>query len=200
MKYVITIILTFVLSMNAQTNISRVSIDLGIIRNYQYDFGNDKLYAFYPEVKICGQFLTNYSEWEFFTSYWTDGIVKVFNVRDAATYSYSSVVVGSKLYFSPSKILEEFPLPIYLTSGISYHKVNEKYIGGSDYIGDHRNDNSFQLLTFDIGVGIYFNIIEKLRLRFDTNVFIPFKGEDRLYNYGRNGVLKVGFDYIFNNK
>ena len=72
--------------MNAQTNISRISIDLGIIRNYQYDFGNDKLYAFYPEIKIGGKFITNYSEWEFFTSYWNDGIDEVFNIKDAATF------------------------------------------------------------------------------------------------------------------
>lgn len=200
MKYVTIIILTFVLSLNAQTNISRISIDFGIIRNYQNDFGNDKLYAFYPEVKIGGQFLTNYSEWEFFTSYWNEGIDQVFNVRDAATYSYSSFIIGSKLYLYPSLILQKFPLPFYFTSGLSYHKVYEKYIGGSDFVGNHRNDNSFELLTFNLGFGLYINLIDKLRLRIDTNAFIPFKKNDIIYNYCTNGTVKLGFDYFFNNE
>ncbi len=198
LEFVIAAVLAFVFSMNAQTNISSVSIDLGVIRNYQSNFGNDKLYAFYPAVNVGGQFFANYLEWEFFASYWSDGISKVFNVRDAATYSYSSVVFGSQLYLYPSKILEEFPLPIYLTSGISYNKINEKYIGGSDFVGNHNEDNSFQLMTFDIGLGIYFPILEKIRLRIDANICIPFKKDDRLYNQGRNGTLKFGFDYFFN--
>ena len=188
------------MSINAQINISRVSIDLGIIRNYQYDFGNDKLYAFYPEVKIGGQFLTNYSEWEFFTSYWNDGIDEVFNITDAATYSYSSFIVGSRLYFYPNRILQNFPIPIYFTSGLSYHKVYEQYIGGGDFVGNHRNDNSFDLLTFNLGFGVYFNLIDKLRLRIDTNAFIPFKRNDIIYNFGTNGTIKLGFDYFFNNE
>ena len=197
MKYVIAFILTFMLSVNAQTNISRLSIDLGIIGNYQDGFGNNKVYAFYPEVKIGGQFLTNYSEWEFFTSYWNDGIDEVFNVRDAATYSYSSFIVGSKLYFYPRRILQNFPLPIYFTSGLSYHKVYEKYIGGSDFVGNYRNDNSFELLTFNFGLGLYFNLIDNLRIRIDTNVFIPFRKNYIIFNYGSNGTVKLGFDYFY---
>ena len=200
MKYVTTIILTFVLSLNAQTNISRISIDFGIIRNYQNDFGNDKLYAFYPEVKIGGQLLTKYFEWELFTSYWGDGVTNAFQLKYAATYSYNNITVGSKLCFYPCKVFEDFFWPLYLTSGISYHNVNEKYIGGSDFVGNHKNSNTFRLVTFDIGIGVYLQALEKLRFRIDTIAFIPFKDDNRLYNFGKVGTVKLGFDYFFNNE
>ncbi len=199
MKYIIALIFAFVLSMNAQTNISKISLDLGIIKNYQYDIGNDKLYSFYPELKIGGEFITKSLEWDLFTSYWNDGITDAFQIRDAATYSYSSLTFGSKVYFYPDKIIDDFFIPLYLTAGISYHKVYEKYVGGSDYVGHHKNDSRFKLITIDVGIGIYFQIFERLKLRIDTNVFIPFKDDDRLYNYGKNETLKLGFDYYFGN-
>jgi hypothetical protein len=75
--------------------------------------------------------------------------------------------------------------------------VYEKYIGGSDFVGNHRNDNSLELFTVNLGLGLCFNLIDELRIRIDTNVYIPLKDEDRLYNYGRNGTVKLGFDYFF---
>ena len=197
LKYVFVSVSLFVFSINAQTNISKLSIDLGVIKNYQNDFGNEKLYAFYPELKAGGQFIHRSLEWELYTSYWTDGITEAFQIRDAATYSYSSQIFGSKLSFYPSEIVDELFWPIFLTSGISYRKINEKYIGGSDFVGNHIENNSSYLITFDIGCGVYFQMLEKLRMRIETNIFIPMKEDDKLYNHGMNGTLKIGFDYLF---
>lgn len=196
LKYVLVAVLVFVFSINAQTNISKLSIDLGIIKNYQNDFGNEKLYAFYPELKVGGQFLHRSLEWELYTSYWTDGITEAFQIRDAATYSFSSQIIGSKLSFYPSEIVDDFFWPIFLTSGISYRKINEKYVGGSDFVGNHIENNSSHLITIDVGGGVYIQMLEKLRLRIETNIFIPLKEDYRLYNHGMNGTLKIGFDYL----
>jgi len=197
-KNILAIFLCFSFFANAQTNFSRVSVDLGIIRNYQYNIGNNKIYSFYPELKFGGNFLTNCLEWELFSSYWGDGITDAFSIRDAATYSYSSAVFGGKFCFYPKEIVEDFFWPFYLSAGISYRKINEKYVGGSDYAGNYRENNSFNLMTYDIGFGVYFAVFEKVRLRIDSNICIPFKENDKLSNGGGNGVIKLGADYLFN--
>lgn len=196
-KSIIAIFLCFSFSLNAQTSFSRVSVDLGIIRNYQYNIDDNKIYSFYPELKIGGNFLTNYLEWELYTSYWDDGIKEAFNVRDAVTYSYSSFVLGNKFCFFPKEIIEDFFWPFYLSAGISYRKINEKYVGGSDYTGNYRENNTSNLITYDIGFGVYFAVFEKVRLRIDSNICFPFKENDRLYNDGKNGTIKLGADYLF---
>lgn len=198
LKYLFFVALAFVLTTKAQTNISKLSIDLGIIKNYQNHFGNEKLYAFYPELKVGGQFLHRSIEWELYASYWTDGITDAFQIRDAATYSYSSQILGGKFSFYPFEIDDDFFWPIFITSGISYRSINQKYVGGSDFVGNHIENNSSQLITFDIGCGVYLQTFEKLRLRIETNIFIPLKEDSRLYNHGMNGTFKIGFDYLFN--
>ena len=52
-----------------------------------------------------------------------------------------------------------------------------------------RSDNSFTILTIDLGAGLEYKINDAL-------AFIPFKEKSRLYNEGYGGSLKIGLDYF----
>ena len=86
----------------AQSDISRISLDLGYITGYQITIGDTNDFQFAPELKIGGKLVKKYFEWDFGISYWDDGIDSLLNVSDAATYSYSSTILGLHLsYFPP---------------------------------------------------------------------------------------------------
>lgn len=178
----------------SQTNVSRISLDFGYIRNYQPDFGNDKLFAFSPEIKIGGNFIKDHFEWDFSLSYWDDGVDLPFNIADAVTYSYSSTSFSARLNYFPEKIL----LPLHFISGLSARYVDVDYIGGSDLSGNYLGDNSFFLFTFDLGAGLDLKVLEKVRLRFDALAFIPIKNKKNLPVAGWGGSLKIGVDYFIN--
>lgn len=182
---------------SAQPDISRATVSFGRIKNYQSDFGSDKEYAFYPEIALGGKLADSFLEWEIFGSYWTDGISEVFSVMDAATYSYSSAVFGARSNVMIFDLLKNFPLPVYGTAGISFHKIYEKYIGGSDLTGRHRADNSINQFTYDFGLGFDFELSRDLRLRIDAIIFTPFKPNTNLQNGGTCGVVKLNLDYCF---
>ena len=179
---------------SAQTDISQLSLDLGYVNNYQSSFGNNKTLAFAPEVKLGGNFIKKFFEWDFAVSYWDDGIDEILNIQDAPTYSFSSAIISLRLNYYPVEVY----IPIHFIAGLSTRFVNEKYIGGEDMGGYHRDDNSFILYTIDLGAGLEYKINETFRIRCDVVAFIPFKEKSRLYNEGYGGSLKIGLDYFIN--
>lgn len=176
----------------AQTNISRVSLDMGIERNYQSDLGNDDFFAFSPGVKLGGTFIFDYLEWDLGLSYWNDGIHKEFPITDTPTYSYSSSNLGIHLNYFTQKLI----IPLHFISGVSTRLVREKHVGGGNYFGSYRNDNSFLLNTLDFGAGLNVNVTTNVRIRLDGLLSMPFAKKYVLDSGGRGSSLKIGIDYF----
>jgi|GEM_PF-2035864 len=175
----------------AQSDISKVSLGMSIARNYQSDLGNDKFFAFSPEIKLGGAFIVDYFEWDLSLSYWQDSIQKPFPVTDTPTYSYSSTSLGLSLnYFPQNRII-----PIHFISGVSTRLVREKHVGGGNYDGSYRNDNSFMLNTMDFGTGIDLNVTNNVRVRLDGLLSMPFVKKDVLASGGWGRSLRIGVDY-----
>ena len=194
-KHILIVLLVFIPTLAfAQININRISIEYGYVKNYQSDFGNDKLFALSPEIKVGGNFLKEDFEWDFGISYWKDGITEPFPIGDGVTYSYSSTNLGLRLNYFPVKIL----LPIHFISGISTRFVNEEYIDGRDLSGNYRNPNSFILYTYDFGAGLNLKIVSRIRARLDGMVIMPINKKENIDREGWGGSLKLGIDYFIN--
>ena len=110
----------------------------GVIRNLQNDIFLDKSqYAFYPEVQISSKLLSFGSskislEGGLHWGYWNDGVREPSSsCADCITYSYSSHIVGSRLY----AVLEALPVTLSLLGGLSYHFISAEYVGGRGVSG-----------------------------------------------------------------
>ena len=124
-----------------------VSVQGGVIRNFQNENEGQPLHAFYPEVQIAsrpfplvrGISLQGGLHW----GYWDDGVRE--HKREITpsfglcgppeeppcvltTYSQSSHIVGSRFYVVPTQI--PF-VSLSLFSGLSWHFVSDDYVGGS---------------------------------------------------------------------
>ncbi len=177
-------------SIFGQINFSRISFDLGYVRNYQSN--GTRLHSFSPEIKIGGNFFADVLEWEIHTSYWNDGIENKFdNISDYTTFSYSNITVGSKIYFVPSKL----KFHMLLNGGLSYRYVFGEYIGGS-YSRISYDDNIFHVLSLDLGVGFRYNINSDFRIRTELNAFIALNQWENQFEELNNYELKSGIDYF----
>jgi len=201
-KIFITLITLLIVSfrpLSAQINFSKVSVDIWVKQNYKtYHFDNTNQFLFYPELQIGGKFIHDYLEWNINGGYWNDGIDEPFPVMDHMTYTYSSIIVGGYISFYPEKLSEKFIFPIHLLTGFSHHFISEKYVGGEDFTGSHRNNNFFGLFTIDLGLGVNFNLIDRIRIRLEGIVYFPLDKNQYTENYGSSSSFKIGFDYMFN--
>lgn len=201
----LTLFFAFLCStVNAQVNLSKVSLDAGIIKNQQYEIGNTRLFTFYPEVQLGGLLYKDYLEWGLNFGYWDDGVKEPFPYADWVTFSYHSYILGTKVMFLPQNAFKSFALPLHLTMGFSYHYVGEKYIGGTDLTGSHRPPHDYKVPAVDLGAGLNIKPFEFLRLRLDGNVYIPVSKNNQFpLGTGRSSLaasssLTLGFDYFFN--
>lgn len=195
MKYCFLVILFSIIPIItvAQTDLSRFSVDVGITRNYQSDFGNNRFYAFSPELKAGGTFISDQFEWDAGLTYWWDGVRKEFDITDSPTYSFSSLSLGWRLNYLP----EHRIIPFHFISGVSTRLVRKKYVGGGQYDGSYQNDNLFMLYTLDFGAGVDMKVSDTIRIRFDGLLFMPFVKKDYLATEGWGRSLKIGIDYYF---
>lgn len=153
-------------------------------------------YSVYPEVHVGGPMFEKFLVWDIYYGYWNDGVKKPFYIMDAVTYSYSSNLVGTRIYFYPQDAFDEFILPLKLIAGLSYHSVKERYVGGFDLAGTHGDGSSIEFLSLDIGLGSEIKIIDVLALGIEGNVYFPLKTFD-LVNPNGFSSLKMGLIYRF---
>ncbi len=183
--------------MSAQINISKISADLGLIRNMQYPTSNEvSSYTLYPELHIGGSIIGKFLEWDVYWGYWNDGVKEPFNIRDAWTFSYSSNLIGTRIYFYPQDAFDDIVFPFKLAAGLSYHFVNMHYVGGTDYVGNIGKDSSIRFLTLDIGLGLDFNIIEKISLGIEGNLYFRTDISSPANSDGLSS-LKMALTYSF---
>ena len=183
------LILLVPLSIRSQVDISRLSLDFGIARNYQ--FGGDHLYSLYPEIKLGGKFYSEILEWEILLGYWDDGITKELSqIMDHTTFSHSNLTFGSKFYFLPGRL----KFHLFLSGGFSYKYVYKKYIGGGFSMG---KDSEIHLLSMDLGVGFRYTANPKIRIRTELNAHLSILGNIGHLSEYSNGSIKIGLDYFF---
>jgi len=176
----------------AQIDISRISVELGVVRNYQLSFFWDKINSISPGIKLGGKFIEDYFEWDFSISYWDDGVNDLLPITDGFTFSYSSTSLSAAFNYYPEKVA----IPIHFISGLSTRFVNKKYIGGEDMGGNIGKSSSFILYTLDFGAGLNFTITQTIRIRGDVLLFMPFNKKDFLFENGWGGSAKLGMDYF----
>lgn len=181
---------------SSQTTIDKVSINFGWIGNQQGLMTNDG-WANNYQLSFGGQFIKNYFDWNSSVSYWDDGINSEFNCADCITYSNSSIIISSDIIYFPKRILPEFPFPVYLFIGLSYHHIFRKYIDGYSHNGDRGINKNFNLFTIDTGIGFYHKISERFRVNFSGKIFFAANKNEDLITPGSNFSFMIGVDYYF---
>ncbi len=129
--------------------------------------------------------------------YWNDGVKEPFKIMDAATYSLSGNLIGSRIYFYPQNVIDEFILPFKFGVGLSYHFMKSHYVGGIDYAGNHRDDSYARFVTFDLSVGADINIIEALSFGLEGDLYFPSKPVNDFYDITSLSSIKLGLTYNF---
>ena len=135
LRYTLLLAVSLLLISSASSQPARlnVSVQGGVIRNFQHEDWKQSRYTFYPEVQIASQpfsitrgiSLQGGLRW----GYWDDGVREHKGDISFVTYSHSSHIAGVRFYVVSTHI----PLvSLSLFSGLSSHFVSGDYVGGSD--------------------------------------------------------------------
>ncbi|MDF1612696.1 hypothetical protein [Stygiobacter electus] len=159
LKYYLSLAILFILFSNiiyGQMNISKVSLGIGVVNNFQGQSWTDKLNSINYELSIGGKFVLNSFEWDIHLGYTNDGIKEAFNFPEYITYSYSNISFGSRVIFFIKDLENNFPIPLSLILGVSTNFISKKYIGGMRYDESIGQSTSFNYLTYELGTGVTF--------------------------------------------
>lgn len=184
--------------LRAQVTISKVSIDAGIMNNPQLGMGSVPRFAFYPEAGLGGLLYVNYIEWGVSLGYWGDGVNTPSKIMDQVTYSFNSLILKSDLRFFPANAFEHFRIPVHLITGLSIHGLTREYIGGEDFSGSHLPSQSYNILAFDLGLGLNMKISSIMRLRAESEFYIPLSRSHTFFDHSSSSSMKLGIDYFLN--
>ncbi len=122
--------LLLISSAAAQPARLNVSVQGGVIRNFQYEEYRDlPRYAFYPEVQIASRPFPLASgislQGDLHWGAWDDGVSGLLHGGCTDVYSHSSHIAGARLYVVPTKI----PLvSLSLFGGLSWHFISGDYV------------------------------------------------------------------------
>lgn len=168
----------------SQPDVSTLSLKGGLFRNlFPEDYCRyTAIYSIYSELELGGALVrTGLLTWSIYTGYWDDGVEERFPIADGITYSYSSILIGSRLGFMPAIERPELPVQPGVFVGISHHFIKADYVGGAGFDGkpgeDFRRENSY----YELG----FNLTRELR----KSLHILFEGHRAI----RFGEIKYGF-------
>lgn len=193
--YLLTaVLLMMISSATAQPASVKLSMAGGLIRNLQDDIFVDKSqYSFYPEVQISSKLsslggkisLEGGLHW----GYWNDGVQKPSSsCADCITYSYSSHIVGARLY----TVLEALPIPLSLLGGLSHHFLSAEYIGGRGVAGRPGNDFRDNYGSAEVGLRIAVPLSDRLTITTEVQEHIPLSGKQ---GYRTRPAFKLGFSF-----
>lgn len=169
-------IVLFTMIVFTQYNLSRISIKMGIIRNYQPSIANinsDKN-SLYTELELGGNTFINHFNWRINLGYFNEMIKNPIPITDYETSTHKNYSVGIHILYDISFILKEFEkINFYLPFGVNYHIIEEKII--SDLINDHPYRKKY--------------------------LFQPYIGLQSTYKFSKNWLILMEFgDYIGTNK
>ena len=181
----------------AQLSLNRVSANIGIIRTLFPDGtpGKGHQYAVYPELQIGGRFFLPAVRWTAYWGYWTDGVEQVVPVADAVTYSSTSHIVGVRIALLPAEMLPHWPLPVGVFTGVGYHFIARKYIGGTGVDGRPGRNITGHATTVDLGVNVEFQIFGPVGIRGEIQQFIPPGSGDFDRSQINRRAFKVGISF-----
>lgn len=180
----------------AQINISSVSINGGVIKNFTQEELESNEFTFYPEISIGGQLFIKSIYWQISYGYWDDGIKKELkDFRFYSTFNFISNVVSSRLLFDLSNVDGSFYIPFKIISGISYHnlKAQLKFPRGAPYEFIIEKFEK-QIYYGDIGIESFLCIYGKLFFNLRYINFIPLN-EKRFYKDIKRYLITGGVEY-----
>jgi hypothetical protein len=184
-------LLIFNLSVNAQIDISSISVKIGSIGTFQTDVPYAS--ALNPEIEVGGLFLTKYFNWGLCWSYWDDGLNEI-PWTDSPVYNYSSHILGCRLSLSLTHIDDNWIIPIHVFAGIAEHFVKTRCLsagwGGTD------GDYSRSITTAELGLSLPINIVGAWNILAEAQIFLPFNRSEQDQMKRNRMALKIGLNYL----
>lgn len=129
-----------------------VSTNLGFIENRQDDPGQPH-FALYPEVEVSTGIARSKKallslSGAVYMGGWRDGVDELSHCADCITYSYSSIILGTRIGVRP----DAFPLPLSIWGGFSRHWLSAQYVGGAGVAGNIESDYQDAFNALETGV------------------------------------------------
>lgn len=145
-RLIVIVMVFFVLAAHlyAQSNLSEVSIKVGLIRNYQESMGepNNNSYSFLPEIELGGDFFLKNTKWGVSLGYW-DNQAEPNIWRDYFPNSYQAIIVTPRFYYTFSSIFHVSQrLAVSIFAGLSYQAINTSPFYPHDIYGNKVEDKT----------------------------------------------------------
>ncbi|MFQ6113662.1 MAG: hypothetical protein ACE5NG_06175 [bacterium] len=198
-KVILTIIVLATAQSMAQPDISTISFKTGLIRNlYTEHYGRfTSTYSIYPELQIGGALVpSNLLRWALYLGYWDDGVDKAFPIADFRTYSYNSLILGSRLGFMPGANRKDWPVQLEFFAGFSHHFVGKNYVGGTAFKGDIGHDSHMELNYAEIGISAGVDLKRLWQVVVEVQQAMQL-GNDEFNFPEKRLAFKVGLAYSF---
>ena len=184
-----------------------VSVQGGVIRNFQYEGRGLPLFAFYREVQIAsrpfplarGIFLQGGPH----LGHWDDGIYENKGLyQGCATYSHRSRIAGARLYVIPTQI--SF-VSLSLSGGLSWHFISGDYAGPPPsecervlVLGTHWGENyPDRLKTLEVGLRVAVPLGNRLAVTTEVQKYVHVPVEERNPHTKNRFVYKLGLSFGF---
>lgn len=191
---VFSVLILYKQGVEAQVTISSVSLRAGCIETRTGQYKTEML--LYPELQIGGRFFTDYFHWEFYGSYWDDGISEPFNYPDYITYNFSARIIGCRIGFLPANVDETWRIPLEVFVGFAEHFYKAKYIGGSGYAGDIGYTYSTTMPTFELGLSVPVKLFDHIELQLEGQQYFPLEEQHHQIQHD-SWAFKIGLRYLF---
>jgi hypothetical protein len=188
---VIVALFVFELSVNAQINISSISVKIGSISTFQTDAPYAS--AFNPEIEVGGVFLTKYFNWDIYWSYWDDGVNKMLWF-DSPVYNCSSHILGCRMRLSLKLMDDSWIIPLEIFAGVAEHFIKARCL--SKGWGETEGDFSKAITTGDLGLSLPINIIGPWNIFAEAQMFLPFDRDKNDKMKQDRMTLKIGVKYV----
>jgi hypothetical protein len=182
----------------AQPSVTGLSLNIGIIQNFNTPqfYGSD--YIPYYEIQLNGSLVKPFLRWGVYFSYWDDGVDRAFPVTDYQTYSFNGKNAGVRMYLDAPQInFIGLPLRFSFFGGVSHSFISSKYIGGTNFVGQTGNDYSADLNNAEFGIGLDTRLFKAISLFGEAERFIVLNPVNTTYARDKNA-FTFGFVYSMN--
>ena len=210
LRYTLLLVGCFLSISSASSQPARlnVSVQSGVIRNFQYEEYRDlSRYAFYPEVQIASQpfsiargiSLQGGLHW----GAWDDGVSGLIHGGCTDVYSHSSHIAGARLY----AISTHIPLvSLSLFSGLSWHFISGDRVRvrpdpycilvelPAPYWGEYYPD---RLKALEAGLRVAVPLRNRLAIIAEVQKYVHIPLEERNPHTKNRFVYKLGLSFGF---
>ncbi len=181
-----------------------ISANIGFIRTLfpDYEFYSNYKHTLYPELEVDTEMMVPYIRGGLYWGYWNDGVNRPLPVKDAVTFSYRSHILGARVTFLPTKLLDDWLLPFGVFVGTARHFITEQCVGGYDFAGNTCNKAQYQdsrhnIHTLETGLSSEFGIWGPLKIRGKIYQFIPLGNSEMDRSHKKQRGYSVGVGFVF---